>query len=49
MRCIDNKLIKVVIFLILIIILLPILNYIVDAIVGLGRLLGTCVRILGTI
>lgn len=49
MRCLDNKIIRTLLFIILMTLLIPILTYIVEALLGLGRIMGTYIRILGTI
>ena len=45
----SNRIFKTALLVIVIALLLPISNYIVQAIVGLGRIIGTYIRILGTI
>lgn len=49
MRCLENKIIKTILLILLIIIFLPILNYVIRAVIGIGRIMGTSIRILGTI
>lgn len=45
----DNKIIRTALILLVIAFLLPISNYMIEAIIGLGRIMGTCTRLLGTI
>ena len=49
MRSISNKLYKIIILLLIVTFTLPIMNYIIDALVGFGKIIGTYIRILGTI
>lgn len=49
MRCLENKILKTILSLLVIVLSLPILTYIFEGIMGLGRIIGTCIRILGTI
>lgn len=49
MQCLNNKIIKYTLQVLMFILLLPITNYLITAIIGIGRIIGTYIRILGTI
>lgn len=49
MRTLNNKVIKIILILLIFTFTLPIMNYIIEALVGLGRIIGTFIRILATI
>ena len=46
---VSFKKIKKIYKLLLILILIPLINYIINAIIGLGIIVGTYIRLLGTI
>lgn len=49
MRFLENKKIKSIIFAIVALVFIPIFNYIINALCGLGKIFGTLIRFLATI
>lgn len=49
MRILNNIFFKIIIILLLICFCLPVFNYLIDALIGFGKMVGTFIRIIGTI
>lgn len=49
MRIINNKIIRVITISVITLLLLPIINYLIQALFSLGKISGTFVRFLSTI